>query len=39
MAIETLKIKATRRMQLVNVTSQVQHAVDKSGVTDGVCIV
>jgi secondary thiamine-phosphate synthase enzyme len=39
MPIETLKVKTARRTQLVNVTSQVQQAVEKSRVTDGVCIV
>lgn len=39
MSIETLKVKTTRRTQLVNVTSQVQQAVTKSRVSDGICIV
>ncbi len=39
MAIETLKVKTTRRTQLVNVTGQVQQAVEKSRVADGVCYV
>jgi secondary thiamine-phosphate synthase enzyme len=39
MSIETLKVKATRRTQMVNVTSEVQRAVEKSRVSDGVCIV
>lgn len=39
MSIETLKLKTTRRTQLVNVTSQVQQAVEKARVTEGMCIV
>jgi secondary thiamine-phosphate synthase enzyme len=39
MSIETLKVKTTRRTQMVNVTSEVQRAVEKSRVSDGVCIV
>ncbi len=39
MSIETLKVKTTQRTQLVNVTSQVQQVVDKSRVSDGICVV
>ncbi|MDQ1408391.1 MAG: hypothetical protein QOJ41_126 [Acidobacteriaceae bacterium] len=35
----TLKVKTTRRTQLVNVTAQVQRAVEKSQVGSGVCYV
>ena len=39
MAIQTLKVKTTRRTQLVDVTAQVRQALDKSGMTQGVCYV
>jgi len=35
----TLKIRTSRRTQMVNVTAQVQQAVEKSRVTDGLCYV
>jgi secondary thiamine-phosphate synthase enzyme len=35
----TLKIKTSRRTQMVNVTAQVQQAVEKSRVASGVCYV
>jgi secondary thiamine-phosphate synthase enzyme len=37
--IHTLKLKTSRRTQLVNVTQQVQQAVEKSRVASGVCYV
>jgi secondary thiamine-phosphate synthase enzyme len=37
--ILTLKLKTTRRTQLVNVTAQVQQAVEKSRVASGICYV
>jgi secondary thiamine-phosphate synthase enzyme len=37
MATQILKIKTARRMQLVNVTTQVQQAIEKSHVTAGLC--
>ncbi len=39
MPIHTLKVKTTRRTQLVNVTAQVQQAVEKSRVPNGICYV
>jgi secondary thiamine-phosphate synthase enzyme len=39
MSTHTLKVKTSRRTQLVNVTAQVQQAVEKSRVADGVCYV
>lgn len=39
MPIQTLKVKTTRRTQLVDVTAQVQQAVEKSRVVGGVCYV
>lgn len=39
MAIHTLKLKTSRRTQMVNVTAQVQQAVEKSRVANGVCYV
>jgi len=33
----TLKVKTTRRTQLIDVTAQVQQAVEKSRVAGGVC--
>jgi secondary thiamine-phosphate synthase enzyme len=35
----TLKVKTTRRTQLVNVTAQVRQAVEESRAVDGVCYV
>jgi secondary thiamine-phosphate synthase enzyme len=37
--IQTLKVKTTRRTQLVDMTAQVQQAVEKSRVVGGVCYV
>jgi secondary thiamine-phosphate synthase enzyme len=37
--VQELKLKTSRRTQLVNVTGQVQRAVEKSGVPAGVCYV
>jgi secondary thiamine-phosphate synthase enzyme len=37
--IHTLTVKTTRRTQLVNVTAQVQQAVEKSRMASGVCYV
>jgi secondary thiamine-phosphate synthase enzyme len=37
--IQTLKVKTTRRTQLVDMTAQVQQAVEKSRVSGGVCYV
>jgi secondary thiamine-phosphate synthase enzyme len=37
--IHTLKVKTTRRTQLVDVTAQVQQSVEKSQVSDGICYV
>jgi secondary thiamine-phosphate synthase enzyme len=37
--IHTLKVNTTRRTQFVNVTEQVQQAVEKSRSADGVCYV
>ncbi len=39
MNIHALKVKSTRRTQLLNVTAQVRQAVEKSGVRSGVCYV
>jgi secondary thiamine-phosphate synthase enzyme len=39
MSVQTLKIKTDRRTQLLEVTAQVQQALEKSQVTDGVCYV
>jgi len=35
--MQTLKVKTDRRMQLVDVTAQVQKAVAASGVESGIC--
>jgi secondary thiamine-phosphate synthase enzyme len=35
--MQTLSVKTDRRMQLVDVTAQVQKAVSSSGVTGGIC--
>jgi secondary thiamine-phosphate synthase enzyme len=35
--METLRVRTTRRTQLVDVTSEVERAVEKTGVKDGVC--
>jgi secondary thiamine-phosphate synthase enzyme len=37
--METVRVKTERRTQLVDVTSQVQRAVTKSGVASGMCYV
>jgi secondary thiamine-phosphate synthase enzyme len=37
--IQTFKVKTARRTQLVNVTPQVQQAVEKSRVSAGICYV
>jgi secondary thiamine-phosphate synthase enzyme len=37
--IHTLKVKTTRRTQIVNVTAQVDQAIKNSGVANGVCYV
>jgi len=37
--IHTLKLKTTRRTQLIDVTAQVQQAVEKSRAANGVCYV
>jgi secondary thiamine-phosphate synthase enzyme len=37
--IQTLKVKTSRRTQVIDVTAQVQQAVEKSCVTSGVCYV
>lgn len=39
MPIQTFKVKTARRTQLVNVTPQVQQAVEKSRVSAGICYV
>jgi secondary thiamine-phosphate synthase enzyme len=39
MSVQTLKIKTDRRTQLLEVTAQVEQAIEKSQVTDGVCYV
>lgn len=39
MATHTLKIKTNRRTQMVNVTAQVQQAVENSRVAHGICYV
>ena len=39
MPVHELKVKTSRRTQLVNVTNHVQAAVEKSGVTNGICYV
>ena len=39
MSVQTLKIKTDRRTQLLEVTAQVQQALEQSQVTDGVCYV
>jgi secondary thiamine-phosphate synthase enzyme len=39
MSVQTLKIKTDRRTQLLEVTEQVEQAIEKSQVTDGVCYV
>jgi len=37
--MEVLRVKTGRRTQLVDVTAEVERAVEKAGVTDGVCYV
>ncbi|HTQ61352.1 MAG TPA: secondary thiamine-phosphate synthase enzyme YjbQ [Candidatus Solibacter sp.] len=37
--MEVLQVKTGRRTQLVDVTAEVERAVEKAGVTDGVCYV
>ena len=37
--IQTFNVKTARRTQLVNVTAQVQQAVEKSRVSSGICYV
>jgi len=37
--VQELKVKTSRRTQLLNVTKQVQQAVEKSRVSTGVCYV
>jgi secondary thiamine-phosphate synthase enzyme len=37
--IQTFKVKTARRTQLLNVTAQVQQAVEKSRVSSGICYV
>jgi secondary thiamine-phosphate synthase enzyme len=39
MPIHSLKVKSSRRTQLLNVTAQVQQAVEKSGVSNGICYI
>ena len=39
MSIHTLRVKTTRRTQLLNVTAQVQQTIDKSRISTGVCCV
>lgn len=39
MPVQELKLKTSRRTQLVNVTRLVQQAVEKSGVPAGICYV
>ncbi len=39
MPVQELKVKTSRRTQLINVTTQVQQAVEKSHVSAGVCYV
>jgi secondary thiamine-phosphate synthase enzyme len=37
--MQTLRVKTVRRTQLLDVTRQIEAAVDQSGVTKGVCYV
>jgi secondary thiamine-phosphate synthase enzyme len=37
--MQTLRVKTVRRTQLLDVTGQIETAVDQSGVTTGVCYV
>jgi secondary thiamine-phosphate synthase enzyme len=37
--MQTLRVKTVRRTQLLDVTRQIETAVDQSGVTTGVCYV
>lgn len=37
--MEIVRVKTARRMQLVDVTSDVERTVEKAGVTSGVCYV
>jgi secondary thiamine-phosphate synthase enzyme len=37
--MQTLRVKTVRRTQLLDVTRQIEAAVDQSGVTTGVCYV
>jgi len=37
--VKTLSIRTSARTQLLDITSQVQRAVDESGVQDGLCTV
>ena len=36
---ETLSIATSRKMELINITSQVEEAVRKSGIKNGLCLV
>lgn len=37
--VKTLSIRTSGRTQLLDITAQVQRAVDESGVKDGLCVV
>jgi len=36
---DTLEVSTSKRVELVNITGQVEEAVGKSGVKDGICLV
>ncbi|MHA1684199.1 MAG: secondary thiamine-phosphate synthase enzyme YjbQ [Promethearchaeota archaeon] len=35
----TIPVHTTTREEMVDITSEIQHSVDESGITDGICII